>query len=76
MAAARVKLYSRPGNDLRIVFLWSSRRWPACARAPASSTGRRLPVMTAASPYSIAFATTCGARQSSLTRGKTLSPIV
>jgi hypothetical protein len=53
----QVKLYSRPGMISPIVSRWSSRRWHACARGPASSMGRRLPVMTTASLRSISSAT-------------------
>jgi len=51
---AQVRLYSRPGNDLTyrfplIVETLASLRSRSCI-----STGRRLPVMTTASPHSIA----------------------
>jgi ATP-dependent DNA ligase len=39
----RVRLYSRPGNDLTHRFRSLSRRWHACARAPASSTAKLSP---------------------------------
>ena len=55
--AAQVKLYSRPGNDLTYRFPLIVETMHACARGPASSMGRRLPVMTMASLPSIAFAT-------------------
>jgi ATP dependent DNA ligase domain len=49
----RVRLYSRPGNDLTHRFPRSSRRWHACARALASSTAKLSPAMTTELPRSI-----------------------
>ena len=37
----RVRLYSRPGNDLTRRFTGSSRPWRGSRRGPASSTARR-----------------------------------
>jgi hypothetical protein len=55
---AQVKLYSRPGNDLTYRFPLIVETLAACARAPGSSTARRLPLMTTASLRSIVSATT------------------
>jgi bifunctional non-homologous end joining protein LigD len=58
IARTRVKLYSRPGNDLTDRFpLILSRRWPNWPRAPASSTARRWPAARTGSPASTASAT-------------------
>jgi hypothetical protein len=54
---SQVRLYSRPGNDLTYRFPLIVETWLACARAPASSTARRLPVMRTASRLSIVSAT-------------------
>jgi bifunctional non-homologous end joining protein LigD len=63
----RVRLYSRPGNDM-------TRRFPLivdalsdCARAPAFSMGRRLLATTTAWRRSISFATTATTTVSSST---------
>jgi bifunctional non-homologous end joining protein LigD len=45
---AQVRLYSRPGNDLTYRFPLIVNTLARCARAPASSTERQLPAMTAA----------------------------
>jgi hypothetical protein len=42
----RVKLYSRPGNDLTYRFPLIVEALPACARVPASSTARQLRATT------------------------------
>jgi bifunctional non-homologous end joining protein LigD len=51
----RVRLYSRPGNDLTDRFPLTV--WRGCARAPASSTARRCAAATTACRASTASAT-------------------
>src|SRR5262245_43361899 len=53
----RVRLYSRPGNDLTYRFPLIVEALPACARAPASSTARPWLVTATAGRASIASAT-------------------
>jgi len=55
---AQVRLYSRPGNDLTHRFPLIVETLARYAHAPASSTARQSPAMTAALPRSISSGTT------------------
>jgi ATP dependent DNA ligase domain len=54
-AGERVRLYSRSGNDLTYRFRSLSRRWPSCARGPASSMVRPWRVFAPPPEKSAAF---------------------